>query len=79
MITKIEWTKSTVSDHWRTEKFGNLLSDTFQGDVYPNSLGTWSGWLMNWSDSGKSQCRFDFISKRAAIRWINKLLKEKMQ
>lgn len=76
MITKIEWTKSTVSESYRTQKFGNLLSDTFQGDVYPNSNDAWSGWLMNWSDSGKSQYRFDFISKRAAVRWVNKKLRE---
>jgi hypothetical protein len=74
----IKWTKSTVSEHHRTEKFGNLLSDTYQGDVYSNNDSTWSGWLMNLSQTGGSLYRFDFISKRAAIKWVNSKLRKRI-
>lgn len=45
----IIWKKSMVSENWWTVKYGNLLSDTYQGNVYPNSNNKWSGWLLNHS------------------------------
>lgn len=72
----IKWTKSNISDSWRTQKFGNLLSDTYQGSVDPSDDGTWSGWMMNLSRSGQSKFRLGFKSRGAATRWTNARLHE---
>jgi hypothetical protein len=77
MTTQIKWTKSTISESYRTQKFGNLLSDTYQGSVDLNEdTGRWSGWFMDWSNAEYNKFRLNFASKRAAIRWVNARLRE---
>lgn len=73
----IKWAKSTVSVRptWQTQKFGNLLSDTYQGEVHQDSDG-WNGWVMNWSNNSKTIFKFRLASKQAAIRWVNNELRK---
>lgn len=59
---------------YRTIKYGNLLSDTIQGEVY-YSDGEWHGWYMNHSDSRLTKFRFGFKSRAAAARWVNRHLR----
>lgn len=76
-MTKMIYTKvNTPTPTFRTKKFGNLFSDTYQGEVYDNEDedGTWSGWCINLSGNG-SDFRIDFISKTAATRWVNEKLR----
>lgn len=76
----IQYTRSKVAGRptFRTQKFGNLLSDTYQAEVHQSEDGTWSGWLMNLSRIGESQYRFGFGSRAAATRWTNKQLRERL-
>ena len=75
-MTKIKWEQSTVREGvYRTQRFGNLLSDTIQGEVDRGDDGTWNGWLFNWSNSTRNEFRLGFASKRAAVRWVNGKLK----
>ena len=74
-MNTINWTKSTVSDTFRTQRFGNLMADTTQGEVYPDTDGTWSGWYTNHSDSSKTKFRLGFGNKAAAVRWANAQLR----
>lgn len=73
----IKYIQSKVSERptFRTEKFGNLLSDTYQAQVEQSTDGTWSGWLFNWSNKSCSEFRLGFGSKGAATRWANEKLK----
>jgi len=61
---------------YRTAKFGNLLSDTWQGQVDQNTDGTWNGWLLNYSQGGKGDFRLGFASRAAAARWVNQQLRD---
>lgn len=61
---------------FRTEKFGNLLSDTYQGEVCQSSDGTWNGWLLNYSRNGESEFKLGLRSKKSATRWVNSELKK---
>lgn len=81
MATKIIYedrSKYTNRPTFRTPRYGNLLSDTFQGEVHFNG-DAWSGWFMNLSDSNSyaypTEFRFDFRSKGAATRWVNNKLR----
>jgi hypothetical protein len=76
-LMTIKWTKSTVSDTYRTEKFGNMMCDTIQGEVDQSSDGTWCGWFTNHSDRSKTEFRLDFKSKGAATRWVNAKLRQR--
>lgn len=69
----IKYTQSTVSERptFRTKKYGNLLSDTYQGEVHRDDNGKWTGWVYNWSNNGRSEFRFDFATRAAAARWVN--------
>jgi len=71
----IKYTKSNVSDAYRTIEYGNLLADTVQGEVYPDDDGKWVGWFTNWSDPHKSEFKFGFGSRAAASRWVNSRLR----
>jgi hypothetical protein len=53
---------------YRTVKFGNLLSDTWQGQVELDNDGTWSGWLLNYSQGSRGDFRLGFASRAAAAR-----------
>lgn len=75
-MASIKWTKSNIREAWRTPQFGNLLSDTYQGEVDQDSDGKFSGWMMNLSRSGHSKFRFGFGSRGAATRWVNQQLRE---
>ena len=75
-MTSIKWTKSTVSESYRTQRFGNLMSDTTQGEVDQSSDGTWCGWFTNHSNRQLTQFRLGFASKGAATRWVNAKLHE---
>lgn len=61
---------------YRTVKFGNLLSDTWQGQIDQNTDGTWNGWLLNYSQGGKGDFRLGFASRAAAARWVNQKLRD---
>jgi len=74
--TTIKWTKN-FSGSYRTQKFGNLLSDTYQGSVDPTVTGKWCGWFMDLSNSQYSKFRLNFASKGAAVCWVNRLLRER--
>ena len=73
----IKYTRSTVSTRptFTTEKYGNLLSDTYYAQVEQSSDDTWQGWLFNCSKN-KAEFRLGMKSKRAATRWANAQLKE---
>ena len=75
----IKYTQSTVAERptFRTVKYGNMLSDTYQGEVHQDSDGKWTGWVYNWSNNSGSEFRFDFASRAAATRWVNSTLKNK--
>lgn len=75
--TIIKWEKSTVAPRptYRTQKFGNMLSDTIQGEVSQSSDGTWSGWFTNHSNSQYTKFEF-FDTKYAATKWVNRKLRE---
>jgi len=60
---------------YRTAKFGNLLSDTWQGEVEQDTDGTWNGWLINYSQDNKGKFRLGFASRAAAARWVNQQLR----
>ena len=60
---------------YRTIKFSNLLSDTYQGEVEQDTDGTWIGWLINYSQGNKGNFRMGFASRAAAARWVNQQLK----
>lgn len=73
----IKYTKSQVCDNtYRTEKFGNLLSDTYQGQVEQGNDGSWAGWMFNWSNRTKTEFKLGMKSKKAATRWTNTKLRE---
>jgi len=76
-MSKITYTQSNVPSRqtFRTQKFSNLLSDTWQGEVYQAEDGTWTGWLLNWSNSHRDNCMFCFKTKKGATRWVNKSLR----
>lgn len=78
-ITYEDRSEYTITPTYRTPKYGNLLSDTFRGEVHQNDDDTWSGWFMNLSDSNSysnpTQFRLNFASKGAATRWVNNLLR----
>jgi len=59
-----------------TTRFGNLLSDTYQGEVEQGSDGLWAGWFFNLSNETKNKFRLGFTSRAAAARWVNKRLRE---
>ena len=73
----------TTRPTYRTPKYGNLMSDTFQGEVYQCDDNTWSGWFTNLSDSNSyahpTQFRLGFATKSAATRWVNNKLREVMK
>lgn len=75
----IKYTKSTAAPRptFRTVKYGNMLSDTYQGEVHQDEDGKWTGWVYNWSNNGRSEFKFDFASRAAAARWVNQQLKSK--
>lgn len=77
-MTKIIYTQSKATNlpTFNSQKFGNLLADTYQASVDQSSDGTWAAWLLNWSREGKGEFRLGFKSKRAAIRWANSKLRE---
>ena len=73
----IKYQQSKVNPNaYRTQTFGNLLSDTIQGMVDKDSDGEWSGWFMNHSDNSKSEFKLGFGSRAAAARWVNKRLRD---
>lgn len=74
----IKYVQSTVSSRptFRTEKFGNLLSDTYQGEVDQARDGTWEGWMFNWSSKDRTEFKLGLKSKTAATRWVNSKLRE---
>ncbi len=73
----IKYTQATSASRptCRTIRYGNLLSDTYQGEVHQSADGTWTGWVYNWSSNGRSEFRFDFASRAAAARWTNARLR----
>lgn len=73
---KRPWTRPT----WTTERYGNILSDHFQGMVQQDEDGTFSGWFSNLSAPRRSapygsDFRIDFGSRAAAARWVNRKLR----
>jgi hypothetical protein len=75
-MTTIKWTQSTVCNKtYRTQKFGNMLCDTIQGEVYVNDDGIWAGWFTNHSNSDRTEFRLGFASKGAAVKWVNAKLR----
>lgn len=68
--------RAAIRPTYRTPKFGNLLSDTYQGEVSQAPAGSWDGWLMNYSRPGDSVFRFGFRSRAAAARWVNAQLRK---
>lgn len=83
VITYEDRSEYTTTPTFRTHKYGNLLSDTFQGEVYQSGNGTWAGWFTNLSDAN-SYCnptdyRLGFATKAAATRWVNSKLREVMR
>ncbi len=77
MSNAIQYTKSSVSTRptYRTEKFSNLLSDTYQAQVEQSTDDTWQSWFFNWSRK-ESDFKLGLKSKLAAIRWANARLRE---
>ncbi len=75
---KIKYTKSNVAANptFRTEKFGNLMSDTYLGEVSQDEDGSWLGCFMNLSVVGEGKYRFNFASRAAASHWVNKHLRK---
>ena len=61
---------------YRTPKYGNLLSDSYQGTVDQSGDGTWCGWFDNLSRKHMSEFRFGFKSRSAAARWVNNKLRK---
>lgn len=59
---------------YRTSRFGNLMSDTYQGEVTQSPEGAWSGWFYNLSRE-ETKFRFGFKSRAAAARWVNSHLR----
>lgn len=73
----ITWKKNGDFNSWYTQKFGNILSDTFQGSVSKDEADdTWDAWVMNLSRAGMSKRKLGFKTKAPATRWANKKLKE---
>jgi hypothetical protein len=74
---KSEYTRRPT---FRTEKFGSLLSDTYQGEVHQNDDKTWSGWFTNFTNprsyAHPTAFRLDFASRSAAARWVNGKLRD---
>lgn len=79
MASKIIYTKQlhTRRPTFCSQKFGNLLSYTYQGVVERGSDGSWDGWIMNLSRKGQDEFRFNFKSRAAAARWTNDKLRER--
>ena len=72
----IKYTKSPIDEKiFRTIKYGNVMSDTVQGEVDQSSDGTWCGWMTNHSDRSKTEFRLGFGSRAAAARWVNQKLR----
>lgn len=71
---RLKWTESTViKNTYRTQKIGNLLRDTKQGEVnYCEEGNFWSGWVTNHSDHSKTIFKLGFSSKAAAQNWVRK-------
>lgn len=59
-----------------TDKFGNLLSDTFQGCVDVDASGKWAGWFFNLSNPAHNKFKLGFGSRAVAARWVNGKLRE---
>jgi len=59
-----------------TPKYGNLLCDTYQGEVEQGSDGLWAGWFFNLSNESKNQFKLGFASRAAAARWVNEQLRK---
>jgi hypothetical protein len=73
----IKYTVSFIFPNiFRTEKYRNLLSNTYQGEVMLNDNGTWTGWFMNLSVPGEGDFKTGIGSKSAATRWVNARLRE---
>lgn len=71
----LKWKKSKVSENeFRTEKFGNLLSDKFRGSVYISTSNKWTGILENLSNIRMSKFKIGFASDKAAKAWVKKQL-----
>lgn len=75
----IKYTQCKVSKRatFKTQRFGNLLSDTISGEVDQSGDGTWNGWLMNWSRKNNCNFKLGFGSRAAAARWVNQKLRER--
>lgn len=73
----IKYTQSNVASRptFRTEKFGNLLSDTYQGQVEQGSDELWAGWFFNLSNNSNTKFRLGLKSKGTATRWVNQQLR----
>jgi hypothetical protein len=77
-MDKITYTESKINKNiYRTERFGNLLSDTYQGEVDLDRDGTWSAWFFNHSDRHRTEFRLGFKTRAAAARWVNNKLRER--
>lgn len=78
-MVRIKYTKSNVASRptYRTEKFGNLLSDTWQAEIYQMPEGDWSAWVMNLSNNSHTEFKVGLTSRAAAKRWASKKLREK--
>lgn len=61
---------------YRTQRFGNLLSDTYQGEVYLSEENGWCGFFFNWSRKNENKFRLNFKSRSAASRWVNDKLRK---
>lgn len=74
---KIRYTQSTVSDRptFYSQKFGNLLSDTYQTSVDQSSNGSWCAWFFNHSRN-ETDFQLGFKTKKGATRWANEKLRK---
>lgn len=78
-MAKIIYTQSSVTERptFYSQKFGNLLSDTYQTSVDQSSDGTWNAWFYNWSQNKADDFKLGFKSKKGATRWANEKLRER--
>lgn len=60
---------------FRTQRFGNLLSDTYQAEVDQSPDGSWSAWFFNLSNESRNDFKFGLKSMAAATRWANSKLR----
>lgn len=74
-MIKYHEAKAATRPTFRTVRYGNLLSDTYQGEVNCHrDSNEWSGWFYNLSN-GKTEFRLGFGSRAAAARWVNQQLR----